>query len=101
MERPPLRLGKNEAKRGDEEDEEKKKGMKMRRGRAAVRLIWGGEEGRVGNRQGKDEVCVCVCALVKPPTVMRQTNELAFLPCRSHVRVADRDRGELIYRQQK
>lgn len=45
MERPPLRLGKNEAERGDEEDEEKKKkGMKMRRDGAAVKETdWGGK----------------------------------------------------------
>lgn len=65
----------------------KKKGMKMRKGRAAVKETdW--KKRRIGNRRGKKEgetkgrvcvcQCVCVCSLAKPPTVMRQTNELAF-----------------------
>lgn len=62
----------------------KKKKRKMRQGRAAVKET----DWRMGgNRRGKKEeetkgracACGCECArLQKPPTVMRQTNELAF-----------------------
>lgn len=56
--------------RKKEETEEEKKGMKMRKGRAAVKETdW--KKGRIGNRRGKKEdvtkgrcVCVsmCVCS---------------------------------------
>lgn len=84
----------------------KKKGMKMRNVSIAVKETnW-----RKGNWQRKidDEikkkrlhaVCMALLATHPHPTVMRQTNELAFCHA-GHMCVADTDWGRLINQQQK